>query len=121
MTHAADSKYSWFRLVVSLALATIGGIGLWAVVVVLPTIQTEFGIDRSGASFPYTMTMIGFAIGGVMMGKVADKFGIWVPLVFGTLCLGFGFIGAAYATLIGATLILVMRFGFFVSIGKGQS
>ena len=48
----------------SLALATIGGIGLWAAVITLPVIQQEFGIDRSGASLPYTMTMIGFATGG---------------------------------------------------------
>jgi MFS family permease len=98
MTYAPDSRYSWFRLAVSLALATIGGIGLWAVVVVLPTIQAEFGIDRSGASFPYTMTMIGFAFGGVMMGKFADRFGIWVPVFVGTIFLGIGFFAAAYST-----------------------
>jgi MFS family permease len=97
MIHAPDSRYSWFRLAVSLALATIGGIGLWAIVVVLPTIQAEFGIDRSGASFPYTMTMIGFAFGGVMMGRVADRFGIMVPMIFGTVLLGIGFFVAALA------------------------
>lgn len=98
MTYAPDSTYSWFRLAVSLALATIGGIGLWAVVVVLPTIQAEFGIDRSGASFPYTMTMIGFAVGGVFMGKMADKFGIWIPMFLGTIMLGIGFFAAALST-----------------------
>ena len=68
-----DSRYSWFRLAVSLALSTIGGIGLWAGIVVLPFIQVEFGVDRSGASFPYTMTMIGFALGGVLMGRVRNS------------------------------------------------
>ena len=41
-----DSGYAWRRLLVSLLLATIGGIGLWSSVVVLPAIQTEFGVSR---------------------------------------------------------------------------
>ncbi|MCG8361410.1 MAG: hypothetical protein MI920_38125, partial [Kiloniellales bacterium] len=58
-----DSRYAWGRLAASLAVSTIGGVGLWSVVVVLPTIEAEFGVDRSGASLPYTATTIGFAIG----------------------------------------------------------
>ena len=34
-----DSPYAWFRLAVSLALATIGGIGIWSGIVVLPFIE----------------------------------------------------------------------------------
>ncbi len=92
-----DSRYSWFRLAVSLALATIGGIGIWAGIVVLPFIQVEFGVDRSGASFPYTMSMIGFALGGVLMGRLADRFGIMVPMFIGSIMLGLGFIASAFA------------------------
>jgi MFS family permease len=96
--HVADSRYAWFRLGISLALSTLGGIGLWAPIVALPTIQQEFGVDRSGASFPYTLTMVGFAMGGVLMGKVADKFGIMLPLFVGTILLCAGFLGSAFAT-----------------------
>lgn len=92
-----DGAYSWTRLAVSLALATISGIGLWAPVVVLPTIQAEFDIDRSGASLPYTATMVGFALGGILMGRLADRLGIMVPMFLGTLALGFGFFVAAHA------------------------
>src|SRR3712207_6642874 len=77
-TNIQDSAYSWGRLAASLALATISGIGLWAPVVVLPALQAEFGIDRSGASVPYTATMIGFALGGVLAGRLADRFGIMI-------------------------------------------
>jgi MFS family permease len=94
---AQDSAYSWGRLAVSLALATISGIGLWAPVVVLPTIQAEFGVDRAGASLPYTATMIGFALGGVLMGRLADRFGIMVPMLLGALALALGFFLAAWA------------------------
>ncbi len=87
-----DSRYSWARLAISLSLATIGGIGLWSSVVVLPTIQAEFGIDRAGASLPYTVTTLGFAVGGIMMGRIADRFGITVPLFAGAMALGAGFV-----------------------------
>ncbi len=81
----------------SLAISTIAGVGLWSVVVVLPIIEVEFGIDRGGASFPYTATMLGFAAGGVLMGRLADRFGIRVPLGIGAVSLGIGYILAAFA------------------------
>ena len=34
----------------------------------------EFGIDRGEATLPYTATMIGFAVGGVLMGRFSDRF-----------------------------------------------
>jgi MFS family permease len=92
-----DSRYAWFRLAVSLALATIGGIGLWAPVIALSVVQQEFGVDRAGASIPYTLTMIGFGVGGVVMGRVADRYGIFVPLLIGSVVLALGFFAAAAA------------------------
>ena len=93
-----DSAYAWWRLLASLALSTMGGIGLWSVVVSLPAIQAEFGVDRADASLPYTATMVGFAVGGVLMGRLADRFGILVPAVLGALMLGIGYLAAASAT-----------------------
>ncbi len=114
-----DSSYSWTRLAVALALSTIAGIGLWAGVVILPTIQQEFGIDRSGAALPYTLTMIGFAIGGVVMGRLADRFGIMVPMLIGTVFLGVGFIAAAYAP--SYWLFVAAQAGLIGLVGVGTS
>ncbi|RUW87264.1 MFS transporter, partial [Mesorhizobium sp. M8A.F.Ca.ET.059.01.1.1] len=33
-----DSSYAWMRLAISMLLATIGAVGMWAVVVVLPAV-----------------------------------------------------------------------------------
>ena len=93
-----DSAYAWWRLLASLALSTMGGIGLWSVVVSLPAIQAEFGVDRADASLPYTATMVGFAVGGVLMGRLADRFGVVVPAVLGAVMLGIGYVAAASAT-----------------------
>ncbi|KNZ33548.1 MAG: MFS transporter [Methylibium sp. NZG] len=93
-----ESRYAWVRLMVSLLLMTIGGSGMYAVTVVLPQVQLDFGVSRSDASLPYTLTMIGFGVGGILMGRLADRFGVMVPVIVGTVGLGAGFIAAGSAT-----------------------
>src|SRR5690554_2215758 len=90
----SESPYAWLRLVVSLMLMTIGGSGMYAITVVLPQIQAEFDVSRSDASLPYTLTMIGFGLGGILMGRLSDRFGIVTPIVIGTLGISSGFIWA---------------------------
>ena len=55
--YGPDSGYAWWRLAASLAISTLGGVGLWSAVVVLPTIEAEFHVSRGGASLPFTATM----------------------------------------------------------------
>ena len=110
-THTAtvpesEPSYAWFRLLASLLLMTIGGSGMYAVTVVLPQIQAEFGTARAGASLPYTLTMIGFGIGGIFMGKLADRFGVMMPVLLGTLGLSGGFIAAGMAQSAGQFALL---------------
>ena len=66
----------------------------WPVVgrATLPAIEAEFGVDRGDASLPYTATMVGFALGGVLMGRLADRFGIMVPVIIGAGMLGLGYL-----------------------------
>lgn len=92
-----ESPYAWMRLAVSLLLMTIGGGGMYSVTVVLPAIQAEFGVARADASLPYTLTMIGFGLGGILMGRLADRFGVLVPVGTGALGLGAGYIAAGMA------------------------
>lgn len=93
-----DSGYAWWRLVLTLVLGTVACVGNWSVVVLLPTLQIEFGTVRGGASLPYTCTMLGFAFGGVAMGRLADRVGIVVPVLFGAFLLSIGYVMAAFAT-----------------------
>ena len=87
-----DSRAAWLRLAVAVLLSTVGGVGMWSFMVALPAIQTDFGIGRGEASLPFTLAMIGFACGGVLMGKLADRFGIAVPLALGTALLVLGYL-----------------------------
>jgi MFS family permease len=87
-----ESTYAWLRLGASLALMTVGGVGMYVMSVALPAVQAEFGSARAGASLPYTTTMIGFGVGGILMGRLADRFGVIFPVIFGGVCLGAGFV-----------------------------
>jgi len=92
--HAVDSRYAWTRLAVTLVLMTIGSSAMYVVSVVLPSVQAEFGVARADASLPYTLLMIGFGIGGVFMGRLADRRGVALPLLIGAAGLGAGFVAA---------------------------
>jgi len=93
-----DSTYAWTRLVLALILSTIGGVGMWSVVVALPAVQAEFGVARADASLPYTLTMLGFGVGGIVLGRMTDRFGILPPVIIGVACLASGYAAAASAS-----------------------
>jgi MFS family permease len=96
--HQADSSYAWRRLATTLALMTIGSGAMYVIAVVLPTVQAEFGAARADASLPYTMMMVGFGLGGVAMGKLADRYGVMKVVLLGSAGLGLGFISAGMAS-----------------------
>ncbi|HUL91120.1 MAG TPA: MFS transporter [Burkholderiales bacterium] len=76
---------------------TIGGAGMYSMAVALPPLQAEFGIARGDASLPFTLTMLGFGAGGILMGRLADRFGVIVPVMIGAMCLALGFTSAGFA------------------------
>ena len=111
-----ESSDAWLRLIVSLALSTIGGVGMWSVVVALPTVQAEFGVARGAASLPYTLTMVCFGVASIVMGRLSDRFAIIVPVVIGTLALALGYVAAGFA---GSLWLYTLAQG--VLIGTGSS
>ena len=96
--HEADSRYAWTRLGLTLALMTVGSGVMYIVSVVLPAVQAEFGVARAAASLPYTLLMIGFGFGGILMGRLADRYGVMLPLLVGAGGLGVGFVAAGLSS-----------------------
>jgi len=113
-----ESRYAWWRLAAALALMTLGGSGMYGVTVALPPVQAEFGVSRADASLPYTLTMIGFGLGSIVMGRLADRFGVMVPALAGSLCLALGLVAAGLAqSLWQFALIQGVLIGFLGSSG----
>ncbi len=97
MAARPDSPYAAFRLAIALVVMTVGASAMYVVPVVLPAVQAEFGVTRADASLPYSLLMIGMGVGGVLMGRLADRFGVMVPLLAGSACIGLGYAGASLA------------------------
>ncbi|MDM0113851.1 MFS transporter [Variovorax sp. J22R133] len=115
-THQPDSRYAAFRLLVTILLMTVGSSGMYVVSVVLPAVQADFGIARADASLPYTLLMIGFGVGGVLMGRLADRVGVMWPLLIGALSLGVGYIACGMASgIVGFTAAQAVFVGLFGS------
>ena len=114
--HAADSRYAWLRLAATLGLMTIGSAAMYVVAVVLPAVQAEFGVARADASLPYTLLMVGFGLGGVLMGKLADRFGVMLPVLIGAAGLASGFaLAAASSSILGFAIVSGALLGFLGS------
>mgnify|MGYP001409765105 CR=1 FL=1 len=92
---ARAPTYAYVRLAAALTLMTIGTVGMYAVVVALRPIAMEFGTSRSAASIAYAVTMIGFGLGGIVMGRWSDRVGVMWPCLFGSVMLALGFFVAA--------------------------
>jgi MFS family permease len=93
-----ESAYAWARLGTALLLGTIGGVGMWSVVVSLPVVQAEFGVTRNAASLPYTLAMLGFGAGGVLIGRMVDRWGVMLPVIGAIVALALGYVAAGSAT-----------------------
>jgi MFS family permease len=114
-----ESPFAWWRLVVAVVLGTIGGVGMWSVPVVLPAVQAEFGVARGDASLPYTLAMLGFACGGVLMGRLSDRFGVVAPVLCGAASLSLGYIVAGFAPSLLLFALVHVAIGFGASATFG--
>jgi MFS family permease len=109
-----ESAYAWVRLAASVALSSVGGVGMWSFVVALPAIQADFGVDRAAASLPYTLTMLGFGAGGIVLGRFGDRFGVALPAVIGTLMLALGYIAVGLS---GSLWQVALAHGLLIGFG----
>ncbi len=110
-----DSRSSWLRLLVSVLAGTVGSVGIWAVILVLPQVEAEFGADRADAALAYTATMLGFALGNLLGGRLVDRFGIAPTLFVAGLLQAAGFALAAIAP---GLVVFVAAQGVMIGIGS---
>ncbi len=108
-----DSRQAWWRLLATLLLMTIGSAGMYVVSVMLPAVQAEFGVSRAEASLPYTLLMIGFGLGCVLMGKLADRYGIVPVILLGGVSLGLGFVACGW---VGSITAYAVVQGLFIGL-----
>ena len=118
-----DSQYSWFRLLITFFIGTSLNIGMWAIVIVLPDIQKEFNFNRGEVSVLFSFTMVGFALGNFILGKLVDKYGILYTLLFAalTVVLGFFISAISYSLLLLSFCHIMIGFGTAAGFGPLMS
>src|SRR5262249_33061588 len=92
-----DSPAAWRRLGLALGIGAIGSVGMWSFGVVLPVVQAFFGTTRAEVSMAFTMTMLGFGLGGIVTGRISDRLGILPAIAIGTLAKLIGYVTAGLA------------------------
>src|SRR5471030_569394 len=93
-----DSGEAWVRLVLAVVIGSIGSVGMWSVIVVLPVVQAEFAATRGAVSLAFTLTMLGFGLGGVATGRITDRFGIVAAMALSIVFLGSAYVLAGLST-----------------------
>ncbi|MET0724083.1 MAG: MFS transporter, partial [Tardiphaga sp.] len=114
-----DSRRAWTRLAVAVLIGSLGSVGMWSVVVALPVVQTEFAASRGTASLAFTLVMLGFGSGGVLTGKITDRYGIVIAIGLGIGILGLGYIGAGMSTSIWQFILVHFAIGLSSSATFG--
>jgi MFS family permease len=90
---------------------------MWSVVVALPAVQAEFQIARADASLPYTLAMLGFGLGAVVIGRLVDRLGIVLPVIGASLTLGLAFIASGLAP----SIFVFALANFLIGVGSSAT
>jgi MFS family permease len=113
-----DSRYAWWRLAASVALSTLGTVGLWGVVVVFPSVQGDFHATRAEVSFAYTTTMLGFGAGSILLGRLIDTRGAFATMLLSAVAVTAGHVLAGLAP---SLWLFTLAQGALIGFGSGAA
>jgi len=112
-----DTAYSWQRLLVALVIGLVANAGMWAVVVIMPTVEAEFALTRAETSLPYMLSMLGYGLGNFIIGRWVDRVGIATALIGASFGIAVSFFAATQASDIGALAAVHFILGLFAAVG----
>src|SRR3981081_312810 len=110
-----DSRQAWVRLVLAVIIGSIGSVGVWAGVWWRPVCEAEFGASRGAVSLAFTLTMLGFGLGGVATGKITDRFGIVAAMGLSISFLGLAYVLAGLSTTLWQFILVPVLIGLGTS------
>jgi MFS family permease len=105
-----DGPAAWRTAWIVLGILSISFGSPLLIVVGLKPIQIALGVDRSVVSLAGSLAWFGTAVGGILMGYIADKVGVRVTLIFGAVMVACGLalssLGPIWALYVGHGLML---------------
>lgn len=103
-------------LLVCAAIVTITSISMNSFSLFLRPIEAGFGWSRTVATVPYMFGMLGWGVGGVVFGKLADDYGTRPIILGGILLMAAGFLGMSLSQNLWQ---LSLTFGIMAGLAKG--
>jgi len=116
-TDIHDSRYSWLRLLITLAIGLVANASMWLVVVIMPAVEVEFVLTRAETTLPYTLSMVGFGLGNFLIGRLVDRVGIMLALIVAAIGLITSLIIATLARDIFELAAIHFILGLFAAVG----
>src|SRR5215203_1088464 len=87
-----ETSTSWSRAAVALAVLSVSFGAPYVSVVALDTIAADLGGGRSVPALAGSLAWFGSAVGGVLMGRVADRIGVRWTVIFGGAMIAAGLV-----------------------------
>jgi len=109
---SVETRTSWVVAGVVLVIMAVAFGAPWITVVALKDIAAEVGGERSVPSFASALMWIGSGVGGIVMGRVAERVGIRFTVIFGAAMIA---VGLALSSL-GPSWPLYVGHGLFIGL-----
>src|SRR5580765_6982783 len=87
-----ETRKSWVVAFTALAVMSIAYGAPFVAVVSLKQIAAELGSARSVPALAYSLAWLGAAVGGIGMGRIADRIGVRWTVAFGAVMIGVGLV-----------------------------
>jgi MFS family permease len=115
-THSIETRSSWVVATVALGVMAISFGAPWLTVVALKDIAAEVGGARSIPALAGSLAWFGSGLGGILMGRIAERVGVRWTVMFGAAMIAAGLVLSTW----GPTWQLYVGHGLFIGlIGLG--
>jgi len=109
---SVESKSSWVVASIALLIMTVSFGSPWIMIVALKPVAAEFGGARSIPALASALAWFGQALGGILMSRAAEVFGVRWTAIFGAVMICIGLLlssgGAPWQLLLGHGLFIGM-------------
>ncbi len=107
-----ETRTSWVVAAVAVTILSLSFGALWITAVGLKSIAADLGGARSAPSLANSLAWLGSSVGGIAMGRIAERFGVRWTVIVGavSICLGL------FISTLGQTWQLYVGHGVFMGL-----
>jgi MFS family permease len=111
-TSSIETRSSWIVASFSVACLALSFGAMWVTIVGLKAMAADFGGVRSAPALAASLAWIGTSVGGVVMGRLADWYGVRWTVIVGavSICIGL------FISTLGAPWQLYVGHGVFIGL-----